>query len=64
MLHKDFEIALNKEVIKKEAFKIISEIEKLLARQTDTVEQSWKSLEKKAQHFQSFDLSYKMQKRQ
>ena len=41
-------MALNKDVIKKEAFKIISEIEKLLAKQSDTVEQSWKSLEKKA----------------
>ena len=38
ILHKDYEMALNKDVIKKEAFKIISEIEKLLAKQSDTVE--------------------------
>ena len=63
ILYKDYEIALNKDVLKKEAFKVIGEIEKLLAKQTDTVEQGWKSLEKKAQHFHSFDLSYKMQKR-
>ena len=41
-------MALNKDVIKKEAFKVISDIEKLLAKQSETVEQSWKSLEKKA----------------
>jgi hypothetical protein len=38
ILHKDYEMALNKDVIKKEAFKVISEIEKLLAKQSDTVE--------------------------
>lgn len=64
ILHKDYENALNKDVIKKEAFKVISDIERLLAKQSDTVEQAWKSLEKKAQHFHSFDLSYKVQKRQ
>lgn len=38
ILKRDFEIAMNKEVMKKEAFKVISDIEKLLAKQTDTVE--------------------------
>jgi len=56
-------MALNKEVVKGKAFTMIGEIEKLLAKQTDTVEQSWKSLEKKSQHFKDFDLSNKIQKR-
>ena len=64
VLYKDYEMALNKDVIKKEAFKVISDIERLLAKQSETVEQGWKSLEKKAQHFHSFDVSYKLQKRQ
>ena len=48
VLYKDYEMALNKDVIKKEAFKVISDIERLLAKQSETVEQGWKSLEKKA----------------
>ena len=63
VLKRDFEIALNKQVIKKEGLTLIGEVEKLLAKQTETVEQSWKSLEKKAQHFHNFDLSYKIEKR-
>ena len=63
VLKRDFAIALNKQVIKKEGLTLIGEVEKLLAKQTDTVEQSWKSLEKKAQHFRNFDLSYKIEKR-
>ena len=32
VLNKDYSIALNKDVVAKEAFKIISEVEKLLAK--------------------------------
>ena len=63
VLKRDFAMALNKQVVKEEGMKVIGEVEKLLAKQTDTAEQSWKSLAKKAQHFHDFDLSHKIMRR-
>ena len=63
VIKRDYANALNKEVLRKAGLQEIAEIEKRLQRQEENVEQSWYSLAKKCQHFQSFDLSFKWQKR-
>jgi len=61
--NRDFQKALNKDDVKKGAFKLIGEIEKIFARMNETIETGWTSLQKKYRHFKDFDLSHKLEKR-
>ena len=44
VLFNDFQIALNKDEIKQDAFQVISQIEKILAAQQEKIENGWSSL--------------------
>jgi len=61
--NRDYKNALNKEDVKKDAFKIIGELEKMFARMNETIEEGWRSLQSKYRHFADFDLSHKLEKR-
>ena len=54
---------MNKDDVKRNAFKIIGELEKMFARMDETIENGWTSLQKKYRHFSDFDLNHKHQKR-
>ena len=54
---------MNKNDVKKIAFGIIADLEKMFARMDETIENGWTSLQKKYRHFNDFDLSYKHVKR-
>ena len=62
-MNKDFKIALNKDEIKQDAFAVIAEIEAVINKQHETVENAWTSLQKKYRHFGDFDLNAKLQRR-
>jgi hypothetical protein len=49
--NRDFQKALNKDDVKRGAFKLIGEIEKIFARMNETIETGWTSLQKKYRHF-------------
>ena len=61
--NRDFAKALNKEDIKRQAFKLIADVEKLFARMNETVENGWSSLQKKYRVFSDFNLDHKHEKR-
>ena len=63
VVERDYDMALNKDVLRQSALKQIAEIDQRIQKSEENVEQSWQSLAKKCQHFQSFDLAYKWQKR-
>ena len=54
---------MNKNDVKKIAFGIIADLEKMFARMNETIENGWTSLQKKYRHFSDFDLSHKHVKR-
>jgi len=62
-VNRDFKIALNKDDVKRGAFKIINDLEKMFARMSESVETGWSSLQAKYRHFSDFDLSHKQEKR-
>ena len=54
---------MNKNDVKRNAFRIIGELEKMFARMDETIESGWTSLQKKYRHFGDFDLTHKHEKR-
>lgn len=59
----EYDRAMNKNDVKRNAFKVIAELEKMFARMEETVETGWSSLQKKYRHFSDFDLTHKHKKR-
>jgi len=62
-LKRDFKKALNKEDVKRSAFKMIGELERVFARMDENIEHGWSSLQAKYRHFSDFDLRHKREKR-
>ena len=62
-MSRDFKIALNKDDVKKGAFKVINDLEKMFARMNESVENGWKSFEQRYSKYSDFDLKHKREKR-
>lgn len=62
-MSRDFKIALNKDDVKKGAFKVINDLEKMFARMNESVENGWKSFEQRYSKYSDFDLKHKRGKR-